>query len=235
MIGGRCGTHNLRRSLRTGYDGEMANERIGRGHQLVLSLTPPPGSAFTRLLLFPGASHHHQCLDRILLTHPTTGSAFTRLLLFRGASHHHQCLDRILLLGHLTACVHLTFIFFNFYFNFFPRMSGLRLLRIGAGHADAVIFGRPFIGNPDLPARLTNGWELAESDASLWYSASEAGPWGSTHSPPHSQEVPLLTPSSISSLSPPIVGSRMSRVHLCEALIGRANTYTDVIGRHTRM
>ena len=166
---------------------------------------------------------------------PPPGSAFTRLLLFRGASHHHQCLDRILLLGHLTACVHLTFIFFNFYFNFFPRMSGLRLLRIGAGHADAVIFGRPFIGNPDLPARLTNGWELAESDASLWYSASEAGPWGSTHSPPHSQEVPLLTPSSISSLSPPIVGSRMSRVHLCEALIGRANTYTDVIGRHTRM
>lgn len=46
--------------------------------------------------------------------------------------------------------------------------------RIGDGHADAVIFGRPFIANPDLPSRLTNGWPLAESDPSLWYSANEA-------------------------------------------------------------
>ena len=44
---------------------------------------------------------------------------------------------------------------------------------IEAGDADAIIFGRPFIANPDLPYRLTNGWELAESDASKWYTAGE--------------------------------------------------------------
>jgi N-ethylmaleimide reductase len=40
---------------------------------------------------------------------------------------------------------------------------------ISSGSADFIAFGRPFIGNPDLPARLQNGWPLVESDAATWW------------------------------------------------------------------
>lgn len=42
---------------------------------------------------------------------------------------------------------------------------------ITEGHADLIAFGRPFISNPDLVARLKNGWPLAEpAPVSDWYS-----------------------------------------------------------------
>jgi N-ethylmaleimide reductase len=40
---------------------------------------------------------------------------------------------------------------------------------ITSGSADFIAFGRPFIGNPDLPARLQNGWPIAESDPTTWW------------------------------------------------------------------
>lgn len=47
--------------------------------------------------------------------------------------------------------------------------------RLAAGEADLIAFGRPFISNPDLVARLRQGWPLAEpADLSVWYSATAA-------------------------------------------------------------
>ena len=46
---------------------------------------------------------------------------------------------------------------------------------IAADRADAIAFGRPFIANPDLPARFQNGWPLAESDPATHYTAGEKG------------------------------------------------------------
>lgn len=41
--------------------------------------------------------------------------------------------------------------------------------RIDDGDADLIAFGRPFITNPDLPARFANGWPLAEpADPKVW-------------------------------------------------------------------
>ena len=33
---------------------------------------------------------------------------------------------------------------------------------IGTGAADLIAFGRPYLSNPDLVERFTNGWPLAE-------------------------------------------------------------------------
>lgn len=43
-------------------------------------------------------------------------------------------------------------------------------------HADLISFGRPFISNPDLVERFTNGWPLNPlADMSVWYSFDEIG------------------------------------------------------------
>ncbi|WP_434514998.1 alkene reductase [Dechloromonas sp. ARDL1] len=46
---------------------------------------------------------------------------------------------------------------------------------IGAGLADVVAFGRPFIANPDLPARMANSWPLADFDASTLFGGDARG------------------------------------------------------------
>ncbi|MGC8470444.1 MAG: alkene reductase [Acetobacteraceae bacterium] len=42
------------------------------------------------------------------------------------------------------------------------------------GLADLICFGRPFLANPDLVARLANGWPLAEAPRETWYGGSGA-------------------------------------------------------------
>ena len=52
----------------------------------------------------------------------------------------------------------------------------LAIERIEAGQADLIAFGRPFISNPDLPARFKNNWPLSPfEDMSNWYSSGEEG------------------------------------------------------------
>lgn len=47
---------------------------------------------------------------------------------------------------------------------------------IEAGHADMISFGRPFLSNPDLVERFTNGWPLNEpASTSVWYSSGPEG------------------------------------------------------------
>jgi N-ethylmaleimide reductase len=47
---------------------------------------------------------------------------------------------------------------------------------IAAGDADMIAFGRPYISNPDLVERFTNGWPLADApDMSVWYGGGAAG------------------------------------------------------------
>ena len=43
------------------------------------------------------------------------------------------------------------------------------------GLADAIAFGRPFIGNPDLPERFRTGAPLAPDDMKTWYSQGPEG------------------------------------------------------------
>ncbi len=40
---------------------------------------------------------------------------------------------------------------------------------LATGLVDLIAFGRPFVGNPDLPDRLRHGWPLAEADRSTYY------------------------------------------------------------------
>jgi N-ethylmaleimide reductase len=46
---------------------------------------------------------------------------------------------------------------------------------LASGLADLVAFGRPFIANPDLPARIANAWPLAPLRAETLYGGGEAG------------------------------------------------------------
>lgn len=46
---------------------------------------------------------------------------------------------------------------------------------INAGLADLIAFGRPFIANPDLPARIANGWPLNAIDPQTVYGGGAAG------------------------------------------------------------
>ena len=46
---------------------------------------------------------------------------------------------------------------------------------LAAGRADVIAFGRPFIGNPDLPARLRQNQPLAGFDSDKLYTAGAAG------------------------------------------------------------
>jgi len=62
--------------------------------------------------------------------------------------------------------------------NELTRESAIGAIHSGA--ADAVSFGRPFIGNPDLVARLRRGVSLADYDKSLTYTP---GPHGYTDYP----------------------------------------------------
>ena len=43
------------------------------------------------------------------------------------------------------------------------------------GLADMVGFGRPFIANPDLPARIANDYPLAEHDPATLFGGAEKG------------------------------------------------------------
>jgi N-ethylmaleimide reductase len=43
------------------------------------------------------------------------------------------------------------------------------------GLADLIAFGRPFIANPDLVARLRNGWPLAKAPKEAWYGGGAEG------------------------------------------------------------
>jgi N-ethylmaleimide reductase len=47
--------------------------------------------------------------------------------------------------------------------------------QLASGAADLIAFGRPFIGNPDLVARLRHGWPLAEAPMAVWYSHDPKG------------------------------------------------------------
>jgi len=46
---------------------------------------------------------------------------------------------------------------------------------LDAGEADAISFGRPFIGNPDLPSRFARGLPLADADPATFYSPLVSG------------------------------------------------------------
>lgn len=46
---------------------------------------------------------------------------------------------------------------------------------IEAGLADLIALGRPFIANPDLPARIANGWPLNPLDPATVYGGAEKG------------------------------------------------------------
>jgi 2,4-dienoyl-CoA reductase-like NADH-dependent reductase (Old Yellow Enzyme family) len=55
----------------------------------------------------------------------------------------------------------------------FERKRAQAVLEAGIG--DAVTFGRPFIANPDLPARLRNGRPLNRDDPATWFTQGTEG------------------------------------------------------------
>ncbi|MBB5350236.1 N-ethylmaleimide reductase [Haloferula luteola] len=57
---------------------------------------------------------------------------------------------------------------------------------LAEGFADLVAFGRPFIANPDLPARLQHGWPLAELKPDHLFGGDSVG---YTDFPPFTQSV----------------------------------------------
>src|SRR3546814_14932047 len=59
---------------------------------------------------------------------------------------------------------------------------------LASGTADAIAFGRPFIGNPALVERIRHGAEWAADDPQTWYAP---GPVGYTDYPA------LQTPSAV--------------------------------------
>lgn len=46
---------------------------------------------------------------------------------------------------------------------------------LASGVADAITFGRPFLANPDLPARLAKGLPLTKDVMATWYSRGDEG------------------------------------------------------------
>jgi 2,4-dienoyl-CoA reductase-like NADH-dependent reductase (Old Yellow Enzyme family) len=46
---------------------------------------------------------------------------------------------------------------------------------INAGVGDAVVFGRPFIANPDFPERLAHGLLIAQNDSRTWFTKGPEG------------------------------------------------------------
>jgi N-ethylmaleimide reductase len=46
---------------------------------------------------------------------------------------------------------------------------------IDAGTADLVAFGASYLANPDLPAKLENGWPMNEADQATFYGGGEKG------------------------------------------------------------
>ena len=46
---------------------------------------------------------------------------------------------------------------------------------IGDGVIDLAAFGQPFIANPDLVARLKNGWKLTDPDRTTYYGGGAHG------------------------------------------------------------
>jgi N-ethylmaleimide reductase len=55
----------------------------------------------------------------------------------------------------------------------FDKASGEALL--ASGGADAIVYGKLFIGNPDLPRRFRDGLPLAESDPKAYYAKGPEG------------------------------------------------------------
>ncbi|MBC9033127.1 alkene reductase [Sphingomonas sp. JC676] len=56
---------------------------------------------------------------------------------------------------------------------------------LDTGLVDLIAFGRPFIGNPDLPERLRHDWPLTEADRSTYY--TRRGAVGFTDFPAYSR------------------------------------------------
>lgn len=55
----------------------------------------------------------------------------------------------------------------------YTRERGEDLLQQGL--VDLIAFGRPFIANPDLPARLAQHWPLAELDSTRLFGGDARG------------------------------------------------------------
>jgi 2,4-dienoyl-CoA reductase-like NADH-dependent reductase (Old Yellow Enzyme family) len=70
----------------------------------------------------------------------------------------------------------------------FDRESGERAL--ASGELDLIAIGRPFISNPDLIARMKNGWPITTPDRATWY--GDLGASGYTDYPTYQQVVSAI-------------------------------------------